>query len=615
MVRLLCCLFASVVLQDSDAIVCRAMGELLPEEYSTGHSQTDEWLMTVGADPTLFETMAKLPKNSRFLIVSKCMVKDNVKFPVPYLQKVFDLEVRTQSIQGQNERGARSAPYPGSRVPGAVGQQIQPASRTAPQHQARPLAATGQRADQYIQIAGGGQSKPDWVSAAWTMQSRKATFVQYVVDLLPADTQVHVKNLTPDLQRFICMALVLAPAAWRDPVGFVKQILETIGTLSSQETRPESLAPVGGRNVVVLHVGDGIGCEPFAVTGMPDMLTKLGLNKRPVKVMEMFSFGQAQSSVAIHSDIHKKGRSFRYERRLGVGVMNDVGRARLKVWRAMSVHIIVLFTCPAEMEPLVDGTVPDIAHFMETAVSFIQTVSMSITCGMTMNVVVFDIDANGSQKSKYLDCVYKEGFVHCPSQFGLPLRPWRVRSVAPIPPPNMTQPLQLDEVFLSRCSERLNVGGRQDASWLPSPQELEELCDAVVYEPDESARQALQEQTAMVRMPGGKNFLMDRGLLMFVHGKHGWGIKELFDEVYPCQKYISRATGQARMEHEAGSEPCGVTRYCETCFRLYKALSEQPNGPLLVHCLIQSFCWAMDSISSSLPDSTSASGANSAVPA
>ncbi len=62
----------------------------------------------------------------------------------------------------------------------------------------------------------------------------------------------------------------------------------------------------------------------------------------------------------------------------------------------------------------------------------------------------------------------------------------------------------------------------------------------------------------MVRMPGGKNLLLDRALMTFVHGKNGWGIKELFDEVYPCQKYISKATGQARMEREAGSEPFGA---------------------------------------------------------
>lgn len=556
----------------------------VPPAAATGNAEMDGWLIEQGAEVQLFKLMEQVPQSVRFCQVQKVMAKPDISRPIAYLSTVFSQKCRELQTTGQPRAGpaARCAPYPSAR-PAAPPPCVMRASNRHEQESLQSLARPLQGAARFGAVSPAIGSAPDWVRAAWGLQNRPGKFLAYLLSQIDHRHHEPFKMLPPKQQWSIGLSLVLVPQAWPDPSRFLEEIMTSLQTFSAAQPRPLEAVPDAATNYAVIHIGESLGAEVLAANSLHEYLRKLGL-RTTIKIVEVHSVGFSNHNASIHEELSKKLAGFQYQRTSSLMALTTLVSQRVEVWKGAQAHVVVIVTVPPKIEKMITDLTPfPEEDVLPATIYFLEQLFPCIQLPSTLNVLVYEQEKEDTYHADYLNAIFGAGTVYHGRQWGLPIGPWRLRSF----PPHgtlSTAPLAVNPAVIERCSRSLELGKVEGNAVIPSPDELDDLINAYIFEEDRTAMMTAHENLTRC---SPNNFFLDRQLLFALHGFDGWRLQEFCDQGLPCHILLHPTTGEPRSESDPNAERCGKRRYCRTCTALYGHLQNTPFGTILLHSLLE----------------------------
>jgi hypothetical protein len=533
----------------------------------TENDEMNAWVaslqLSVETDQALRE-LAAAPRLRVLMVLAAKMGQTQIQNPSSYLHGIIRKEAKGPYWQP----GPVQSAFPSQSPPASLLSQLQ-------------RVATPQ---QTVQLSPRTGSKPPWVQEAWCLAARPAALMKKMYEVLGQETMQALSCFPLQVQVSMLTALVLSPAGWADPTGFVKSMIAL--TADFPPLPSGKPPPRAGKGIVVLQLGVTVGAEYVCLKSAieqckADKTDDLRVDARLALVTNAADakfHTQLSSSVSVSGGVELHTTSAAFAQAIA---------QKLPEWKTANVTFIVLVTLPMQDSSKTAGPVAGPQWHIPPANSVWKIWdALRPLAGSPDNryayIVVEPVPLTGAS-SPMLDEVFGAAWVVPKQRTKVPTCEWRVRCWPALSdlqlPERKVDPSPLDAKFHRALVEFQANAGHSKVS-LPTPEDFDSYLETAAMEAGGDRSLSKLPNSELLRSygseaeahSGSSGQLLDRSQLARLWGVDGWNIDVSYNQVAPCLGTCCWSTGFLPIAGSYDGIKCGEGRWCIECDNWYSLL-------------------------------------------
>lgn len=555
-------------------------GQRASQPWDTNDPKTNGWL-EAEVDDAAREQLARLPvvQRTRLAVSIQLRVQaGNVNNASTYTCGAVRRELEKISYGSNKVQRAPGA------MPPAFGQQIPP-SGSAPGFvtaAGRPVASVHSPTM---------PPRPDWITAAWQLQTQKAPLFRAVQRSLSAEAMEALTKMPSHMQAACILSMLINNGAYKDPACYVQTFFNCWGSMPqlppSSSGSSSSSAAAHSRRAVVLTFGFSNGADLF---GLKLAITSLQTDRMNIETLERLSFSQCCDWQPVLDDLFTKATAANAFSHFHIGEAMAIIQQRAPIWKSSGVQIVALLCLPQAQPSFLNhactskgyhtGKASDIWLMMAA----LRTLSQWFQHIM---LAVLEPPSKIDRDTDFLNTIFCPAMQVDPAQFRVPHDAWSIRSfpagtsgpvaARPFEDPGATDVNQFHPVLRSAWDSQ-----QPYKAILPTLAELEDIADSRTsnhaISPEQVLSVRLVSQGGEFGEDGHVRSLLGREALAAAFGMSQWPLTRIWDARLPCMPWINNVTGLACSESDHEGSACGAFRLCASCGYFYQSLTEGPSS-------------------------------------